>query len=51
MLAKQKISPRTFKLKSLELEKWVKTEKENIKNTKRELEKSWVATAETIQKT
>ena len=48
MYEKQKISPRTFQLKNRELEKWVDIEKENIKKTKKELKKSWLATADTI---
>ena len=51
MYEKQKISPRTFQLKNRELEKWVDIEKENIKKTKKELKKSWLATADTIQRT
>ncbi len=51
MLEKQRISPRTFNTKRLELEKWVTQEKENINKTKKELEKTWFRTADTIQRT
>ncbi len=50
MLENKRVSPRTFKTKSLEFEKWVSKEKEDLKKTKREIERGWLKTADTIQR-
>jgi light-regulated signal transduction histidine kinase (bacteriophytochrome) len=48
---KDRISPKTFERKKVELENWVEQEKKSIQKTKKELEQSALATAETIRKT
>ena len=50
MLKNDRVSPRTFKTKKDQLEKWVTKEKEDIKQTRREIEKGWLKTADTIQR-
>lgn len=50
MLENKRVSPRTFKNKSDELEKWVSQEKDEIDQTKQELEKGWMTTATTIKR-
>ena len=45
MYTQNKISPRTFKRKNLELEQWVTKEKEEVRKTKKKFEKEWQKTA------
>ena len=51
MLANKKFSPTSFEIKKREFEKWVSNEKNEINKTKNDLKKSWLRTADTIQKT
>ena len=44
LLDKKTISPRTFHLRNLELEKWVVAEKESLKGAKLAFEQVWECT-------
>ena len=50
MLESKKFSPRTFNNKKFELEKWVTKEREQIRKSKREIEKGWSSFADAIKK-
>ena len=50
LFKKNRVSPRTFHNKKLELEKWVTNEREVIKETKKELEKGFILTADAIKR-
>ena len=50
MLETRKFSPRTFQKKSQDLEKWVSKERENIQRSKKDIEKGWNSTAESIKR-
>ncbi len=50
MFNNKKYSPRTFQNKKIELEKWVKKERENILNSKKDIEKGWFQTQEFIKR-
>ena len=49
MFNQNKISPRTFKRKNLELEQWVTKEKDEVKKTKKKFEKEWQKTAKMME--
>jgi hypothetical protein len=51
MLASQKVSPRTFQVKSRELEKWVTREREDLHQIKKDFQKSLFQFADTLQRT
>lgn len=51
MYTQNKISPRTFKRKNLELEQWVTKEKEEVRKTKKKFEKEWQKTAKMMHYT
>jgi len=50
MLENRRFSPRTFQNKQIELEKWITKERENIQRTKKDIEKGWLSTADSIQR-
>lgn len=50
MLETRRVSPRTFQNKKIELEKWINKEREIIQKTKRDIEKGWLSTADSIQR-
>jgi len=50
MFATNKYSPRTFQNKKIELEKWVRKERENIQMSKKDIEKGWFCTQEFIKR-
>ena len=51
MLIKNTISPKTFERKNNEIDHWFTSEKENINNTKNEIEKTWSTLADTVKRT
>lgn len=50
MLDNKRFSPRTFDHKKLELEKWVTKEREQIKKSKKDIERGWTSFADAIQR-
>eukprot|EP01017_Pseudomicrothorax_dubius_P023428 TRINITY_DN25033_c0_g1_i1.p1 TRINITY_DN25033_c0_g1~~TRINITY_DN25033_c0_g1_i1.p1 ORF type:complete len:373 (+),score=83.94 TRINITY_DN25033_c0_g1_i1:133-1251(+) len=51
MLENKRVSPRTFQIRQHELEKWVTKEREDIRNTRREYEKSLFRFADAVKRT
>ena len=51
MLDNKRVSPRTFKSKSEEIEKWVNLEREDMLRKKIEIEKGWISAALTMKRT
>eukprot|EP01022_Parablepharisma_sp_SALTPOND_P008255 TRINITY_DN135481_c1_g1_i1.p1 TRINITY_DN135481_c1_g1~~TRINITY_DN135481_c1_g1_i1.p1 ORF type:complete len:1305 (-),score=205.58 TRINITY_DN135481_c1_g1_i1:1848-5762(-) len=49
MLKSKQFSPRTYQRKRRELEKWVNTEKEEIKKSKKSIDETWQRTAQMIE--
>ena len=50
MFENRKFSPRTFQNKKIELEKWVKKERDNIQKSRKDIEKGWTSTQDSIKK-
>jgi hypothetical protein len=50
-LENKRVSPRTFKSKSEEIEKWVISEREDMMRKKIEIEKGWLSAALTMRRT
>ena len=50
MLDNQRFSPKTFHNKKVELEKWITKEKQQIKKSKKEIERGWLQTADAIKR-
>lgn len=50
-LKEQQISPKTFHIESKKLEKWVSKEREEIHRRKRDMERGWKCTYDTVLKT
>lgn len=50
MLENKRVSPRTFQRRKLELEKWVTKEREQIKKSKRDIQKGWTSFAEAMKR-
>ena len=50
MLENRRFSPRTFQSKQIELEKWITREREIIQKTKKDIEKGWLSTADSIHR-
>lgn len=50
MLETRRVSPRTFQNKKIELEKWVTKEREHIQKSKKEIQKGWSSTADSIKR-
>ena len=50
MLENRRFSPRTFQTKQLELEKWVTKEREILQKSKKDIEKGWYSTADSIKR-
>ena len=50
MLETQRFSPRTFNHKKIELEKWVSREREQIRKSKKEIERGWSSFADAIKR-
>lgn len=49
-LENRRVSPRTFQHKQIELEKWITREREIIQKTKKDIERGWLSTADSIQR-
>ncbi len=45
------MSPKSYKNKKIEIEKWVENEKKELLKTKKEIEKGWKFVEETFQRT
>jgi len=50
MFENRKFSPRTFQNKKIELEKWVNKERDNIQKSRKDIEKGWTSTQDSIKK-
>lgn len=50
MLETKRFSPNTFNSKKIELEKWVTKEREQIRKSKKEIEKGWMSFFDAIKK-
>ena len=50
MLETRKFSPKTFDNKKIELEKWINKERENIRRSKKDIERGWTSTADSIKR-
>jgi len=50
MLENKRVSPRTFQAKQIELEKWVNKEREILQKSKKDMEKGWYSTADSIKR-
>jgi hypothetical protein len=51
MLNTKQMSPRTYSLKKEELEKWVKVQHDEMKETKKQFKKEWHKTTQIIEET
>ena len=51
MLEKKRVSPRSYNVKRLELEKWIIKEKKDIKRYKKNAERGIICTSDSIKRT
>lgn len=48
MYSSNRVSPKTYQNKKIEIEKWVENEKKELQKTKKEIEKGWKFVEETF---
>ena len=51
MVADKTVSPRTYQIKKIELQNWIKQENEDLKSTKNDLEKGMQKALDSIKRT
>lgn len=51
MAADKTVSPRTYQIKKIELQNWIKQENEDLKSTKNDLEKGMQKALDSIKRT
>ena len=51
MYNSNRVSPKTYQSKKIEIERWVENEKKELLKTKSEIEKGWKIVEETFQRT
>jgi len=51
MLEQQAYSPRTYDIKKIQLDDWIAKERKDIDKYRKEMERGWTSTSDTIKRT